>query len=290
MKGILSQDEDTLFASLIKSDSARSWSYDGTRIVFTCDGIVYVSDWNGSPLAITADSLECRNAVSSPLDPRIAFESDADGTSQIYTTTLPIGGLQKLTSDPISATFPSWRSDGGKIAYTGSQGIHIMNSDGSGNTQTTFSPADFAPRWSPQGDKLLYQSTRTGNNELFLINSDGSGEVNVTQSNAYDSQGAWSLNGDAIVFVSNKDHLVPDEYGIPDSHTDLYVFTLATGLISRFTTDSYAASPTFATQTHIVFTDGGNLKVYNMASEEVDWLFLPSRYASVFAMSPGPLR
>jgi TolB protein len=63
-----------------------------------------------------------------------------------------------------------------------------MNADGSGNPVQLTSNActnqpyncDFAPAWSPFGDKIAFCSIRPGSTQVWIMNSDGSGLTQLT--------------------------------------------------------------------------------------------------------------
>jgi TolB protein len=57
------------------------------------------------------------------------------------------------------------------------------------------------PAFSPNGNKIVFNSDRNGNDQLFLMNFDGSNEVPLTNPvNADDGNPRWSPDGDWIVF------------------------------------------------------------------------------------------
>ena len=62
-----------------------------------------------------------------------------------------------------------------------------------------------APRWSPDGRKLLFVSRRNGNPEVYVINADGGGQRRLTRNPAEDSDPAWSPDGRKIAFISTRD-------------------------------------------------------------------------------------
>jgi Tol biopolymer transport system component len=82
---------------------------------------------------------------------RIAIESDASGTRQIYARDLDGDDLVQLTGAG-SNDDPSWSPDGRHLAF---------DSDGSNLTRLTRPPAgtrDSKPAWSPDGNSILSSS------------------------------------------------------------------------------------------------------------------------------------
>ncbi|HBB98402.1 MAG TPA: hypothetical protein DC054_23720 [Blastocatellia bacterium] len=89
----------------------------------------------------------------------------------------------------------------------GSMQIYVMNGDGSAITRLTSSGAnDDYPRWSPNGNKILFQSDRdhpdTGYMDIYVMNSDGSGVTRLTNDPNDDGMASWSPDGSKIVFQS----------------------------------------------------------------------------------------
>ncbi len=94
----------------------------------------------------------------------------------------------------------------GKIAFVRSGEIFLMNPDGSNPVNLTNNLAgDAAPKWSPDGRKIVFTSSRDGNNELYTMNADGSGVVRLTNNAASDAGATFSPDGSKIVFVSDRD-------------------------------------------------------------------------------------
>lgn len=58
------------------------------------------------------------------------------------------------------------------------------------------------PRWSPDGKRIVFQSTRDGNFEIYVMNADGSGQRRLTHQLEADRQPDWSPDGKRIVFQS----------------------------------------------------------------------------------------
>src|SRR5262249_54564015 len=60
------------------------------------------------------------------------------------------------------------------------------------------------PRWSPDGKRLVFSSTRDGNEEIYVMNADGSGQTRLTRNLQSDRQPAWSPDGATIIFQSMR--------------------------------------------------------------------------------------
>lgn len=121
----------------------------------------------------------------------------------------------QIYKDPRSPAFtPAWSPQGNVIAFTkgrvfagGSTDneIYIVQPDGSGMQNVTQHPAnDALPSWSPDGQRLVFRSTRDGNKELYVIGADGTGLTRLTTSPGTDTFPHWSPLGDRIVFASDR--------------------------------------------------------------------------------------
>lgn len=107
-------------------------------------------------------------------------------------------------------TVPSFPGSNGLLAFQALRGgnleIHVMQGDGTGRTPlTSNTAADFAPAWSPDGNRLAFVSNRDGNHEIYVMNADGSGQLRLTNNTAQDGNPSWSPDGTRIVFESDRD-------------------------------------------------------------------------------------
>jgi len=85
-------------------------------------------------------------------------------------------------------------------------GIYVINADGSGETRLTNNSAnDLFPVWSPDGKRIAFISDRDGNSEIYVMNADGSGQARLTNNPEYDTKPTWSSDGTWIAFSSHRD-------------------------------------------------------------------------------------
>jgi Tol biopolymer transport system component len=113
---------------------------------------------------------------------------------------------------PALAAFPGHN---GKIAFasipfdfSGPDDIYTMSPNGGQVVNLTNSPttAEFGPKWSPDGRRIVFMSDRVspsnpdGNLEVFVMNADGSGQRQVTSNALHDAEPSWSPDGERIVF------------------------------------------------------------------------------------------
>ncbi len=104
--------------------------------------------------------------------------------------------------------YPFWSPDGSRIVFHSTRAgaedqIFIMNADGSGVRQLTFTEAaNRTAVFSPDGRKIAFQSERDGNREIYVMNADGSEQTRLTFEDSEDSHPKWSGDGRQIIFDS----------------------------------------------------------------------------------------
>ena len=71
-------------------------------------------------------------------------------------------------------------------------------------TETFMIPASCCPSWSPDNNRLTYESDRDGNLEVYVSNIDGSNPVNISNNSADDGGAVWSPTSEKIAFLLPK--------------------------------------------------------------------------------------
>jgi dipeptidyl aminopeptidase/acylaminoacyl peptidase len=154
----------------------------------------------------------------------------------------------------------------GKIAFFsrrdgGNEKTYVMNADGTGVTRLTNNEkTDWAPDWSPDGNKIVFTSARDVNDQIYAMNSDGSDQVRLTNNDADDKWPAWSPDGNKIAFTSSR-----------DGNSEIYVMNSDGSNIVRLT-NNFAEDlwPTWSpNNTRIAFESDrdGNSEIYVMNSD-----------------------
>ena len=109
---------------------------------------------------------------------------------------------------------PAVSPDGKSVAYTlttpnlaankTSTDIWIISAEGGTAKQLTTHPAhDRHPVWSPNGQWIAFESTRSGESQIWLMKQDGSGQKQFTTISTQASTPLWSPDGKLIAFVSD---------------------------------------------------------------------------------------
>lgn len=84
--------------------------------------------------------------------------------------------------------------------------IWVANIDGSSAMQLTAMQASNtgSPRWSPDGTRIVFESTKEGQSELYVMSTTGGEPRRLTNDPAADGVGSWSRDGRWIYFMSNR--------------------------------------------------------------------------------------
>lgn len=235
-------------------DTAAVWSPSGRRIAFQRGGDsgadVYLVNPDGTGLAqVTFTNGFDGDPTWSGDGRRIAFESQRTNNSEIWSAAAAGGSERQLTNHPAFDGDPAWSPDSSKIAFTslrdGNYEIYVMNADGSGLTRLTndggavpdpnLQKVDQNPSWSPDGRRIVFDSTRTGNLDVFVMNADGSGQSNLTDHPALDALAVFSPDGTKIAFVSERGG---------GGNRDIYTMTTTGASVTRLTsTEGHEITP-----------------------------------------------
>lgn len=151
-------------------------------------------------------------------------EDRIEGGAQVATINADGSGYRELTSGPSNNAFPSISPDGRRIVYRtfgpDGDGLRIMDLETHLVTPIAGEYANF-PLWSPRGDLIMFTRQNGGSYNICTIKPDGSGLKQLTHSRGNDAHGAWSPDGESIVFTSSrmglKDEVIytdaPQPYG-----------------------------------------------------------------------------
>ncbi|MCA0154536.1 TolB family protein [Winogradskyella vincentii] len=137
----------------------------------------------------------------------IAFVTDRDGNSEIYTMDINGENLRNITKNDSLDFSPSWSSDGQSLYFyskrDGNAEIYTINSDGTELTRLTNHPrTDVLPEQSPDGEIIVFMSDRDSlSRNIYLMNKDGSNIRQLTKNKYYEESPSWSNDGQKILFT-----------------------------------------------------------------------------------------
>jgi Tol biopolymer transport system component len=154
-----------VLSNTLAEDFGPAWSRDGSQIAFT--------SFPGFQAVLTI--------------------MNADGTGRF-----PIASFS-------GAANPDWSPDNWTLVFEHVHSIWTFNRLTQTGLRLTNTTVDSQPRYSPNGSKIVFQSTRDGQSEIYVMNSDGTGQTRLTNNPAWDSAPAWSPDGTKILFTSLRD-------------------------------------------------------------------------------------
>jgi len=207
-------------------DQSPAWSTDGAHIAFVTNrnaeteeetfSDIYVMDATGAGLQRLTPSPGRDYEPSWSSDGRIAFTTtpqgftgpqiwvmNADGTNRTGIVDYP----DDVVGEP---AHPVWSPSGAKIAYVFErddredkfgESLWVVDPDGNNPTELIWDHGGInAPRFSADGERILYTTLRSGVMTLMVVDSDGQNLCWVTTSlERRITAGSWSPDGQRIV-------------------------------------------------------------------------------------------
>ncbi|NWF70302.1 MAG: PD40 domain-containing protein [Chloroflexi bacterium] len=106
--------------------------------------------------------------------------------------------------------FESTRANNGSSGYVHAELYSVDFNDTRRLRRLTFTDMDeTAPRWSPDGTRLVYMAgtdtNDTGTYEIYIMDADGDKVRQLTDNDSADRYPTWSPDGQRIIFHSNRD-------------------------------------------------------------------------------------
>ncbi|MFN2587206.1 MAG: hypothetical protein ABR613_03665 [Actinomycetota bacterium] len=187
-----------------------AWAPDGSDVIFGGGGI-YRANVNGSgtELLSTNPNSYDHHPMYSPNGSRIFFERTptvCDGNCQNRISVMNADGTNRRDI-AVDGYWFDLAPGGGRVVYGCgcSGGIHIVNSDGTGDVQLTNGPSDGFPTFSPDGDEIIFvREILDGSHtaDLWRVNVDGTGLTRLTNDGRYSGGGVfdWSHDGAKIAY------------------------------------------------------------------------------------------
>lgn len=221
-----------------------SLSPDGTLIVYAAAGDLWaVPAAGGTATRLTSHPAEERRSAISPDGGTLAFESDREGSRNIYTapllrtpTGIATGPIKRITFADRGQTLSGFSPDGKYILFTANL------------------------------ESSLYRSTR-----LYRVSADGGPVERLTE--AFGASPRLTPDGSALIFHRGRLEATRPKYQGTGA-SDLWKLTMATGQFDRLTTSPFSDGEGFpladGSVIYVSSRDGANHNLYKLAPGATD--------------------
>lgn len=224
-----------------------SWSADGKQIAYSSLNsmtwtIQTINVDSGMLREITPwEGLNTSPAWSPDRVDFLAFTSNRDGNSEIYTSRSDGKSIRRLTNHYSIDSSPSWSPDGKQVAFTsdrtGQPMIYVMNSDGTNVHRLTsrLNAYEDSPCWSPRGDRIAFVVLFDRSFDIATASPEGGDTVILTSGQGTNENPKWSSDGMRIVFSSSR-----------RGGRNLYIMNWDGSNVRPLTNDNISYSPAWA--------------------------------------------
>lgn len=193
-------------------------SPDGTKLAFargpegSVHDIYVMKLPDGKPQRLTFDGRLILGLTWSADGSEVVFSSNRSGSISLWRVSLNGGAPEHEPAGGDDAYSPSIAKHGNLLVYShGSATWSILETGLGGNGSEietailTSSEQDSSPHVSPSGDRIAFQSWRSGLQEIWTARIDGSNPVQLTNGGASAGSPSWSNDGHRIAFDARVD-------------------------------------------------------------------------------------
>ncbi len=221
-------------------DMAPAFSPDGKMLAFArsrtpvTQELYVVPVMGGEPRRLKFNDWAILNLVWTSDGRDIVFSSAGDrGAFSLWRVSVSGGQPTLLAAAGRRGLFDPAISRQGRLAYTQViRDVNIWRTEVATSTGRGASPAklsfstraEFAPKFSPDGKRIVLSSTRSGNGEIWTCDPEGKNPVQLTTfGDSSAGSPRWSPDGERVAF---------------DYHADIFVISAEGGFPRRLTTET----------------------------------------------------
>lgn len=234
------------------ADMVPAFSPDGQTLAFVrlssgnVADIYLVPIGGGEPRRLTYDNRFIDGLVWTPDAREIVFPSDRGGGYGLWRISVTGGTPERLAVGGDNDFSPPLSPQGNRLAISRKgnrlafvQGafdtniwrIEIPKSKGRSNPPIKLIAStnlDQGPEYSPDGKRIVFESTRSGRYEIWVCDSNGTNLLQLTSFDRVTGTPRWSPDGRHIAFDARI-----------ETHSDIYVISAEGGSPRRLTTETF---------------------------------------------------
>ena len=196
------------------------WSVSGNAGTITTDGLFTAGSTPGTynddiTVEATKNSVTITATSDVTVEPdRLMFLSNRQNENEekfdVYIMDADGSNVKKLNIG-VGQVEPRFvfSSDGRRMLYVdyadNTDSMYIADTEGDFPRLVVTNRKAYEPSWSPDGQKIVFQSWETDPPEIYVMDVDGGNFQRLTNNNVYDDYPSWSPDGTKIVFISEMD-------------------------------------------------------------------------------------